>query len=96
MRARDLKRDRLEAIADLRAQPPIVIQMVCAALEAEVEILKESMLASGAEVEDLTGARSAALAMRNLAVELTRSHRPPRDPDNPMGETSVLDPIAGI
>ncbi|MCA3109839.1 MAG: hypothetical protein ING91_19450 [Rhodocyclaceae bacterium] len=96
MSARDLKRARLEAVADLRAQPPIVSQLVLALFDAEVELLKESMLAPGAEPEDLAGARAAAMALRNLGVELMRPHRAPKDPDNPTGEAFVLDPIAGI
>ncbi|MBY0439323.1 MAG: hypothetical protein K2W80_14135 [Burkholderiales bacterium] len=93
---RDLKRARLIAVADLRAQPPVVIQMVLALFEAEVEVLKESMLAPGAESEDLAGARAAAMALRNLGVELTRRPRLEKDPDKPEAEAYVLDPVAGI
>lgn len=93
MRNRDLKRIRDEAVADLRAQPPVVIQMLLALFEAEVEVLKESMMAAGAEAEDIAQARAAALALRNLSTELTRR---PVDHDQRRSESHNLDPIAGF
>lgn len=93
MQKRDLKRIRDEAVADLRAQPPVVIQMLLALFEAEVEVLKETMMAPAAQAEDIALSRAAALALRNLSTELTRR---PVDHAQRRSETHNLDPIAGI